>query len=76
MATFSVQMGAMAVAYMAWSFSQKSTGQKGFFDSDERHTGSISQSPLMTILHRTRRLFANLSVCLNPCAAGTAVQPT
>jgi len=34
-ATFSVQMGAMVVAYMAWLFSQKSVGQKGFFDSDE-----------------------------------------
>jgi len=36
-------MGAMAVAYMAWSFSQKSAGQKGFFDSDERRTREEQQ---------------------------------
>jgi len=37
--------------------------------------GCIQQSLLTTILHRARCLFANLSVCLNPCAAGTAAQP-
>ncbi|KIM59405.1 hypothetical protein SCLCIDRAFT_126248 [Scleroderma citrinum Foug A] len=35
-ATFSAQMSAMVLAYMAWLFSQKNAGQKGFFDSDEK----------------------------------------
>ncbi|KAI5995861.1 hypothetical protein EDD15DRAFT_2365295 [Pisolithus albus] len=37
-AAFSVQMGAMAEAYMVWSFKHRGTGGKGFFDSDERRT--------------------------------------
>ncbi|KAI5983701.1 hypothetical protein EDD15DRAFT_2201864 [Pisolithus albus] len=37
-AAFSVQMGAMAEAYMMWSFKHSGTGGKGFFDSDERRT--------------------------------------
>ena len=32
---FNAQMSAMGQAYMAWLFSQKNVGQKGFFDSDE-----------------------------------------
>ena len=36
-------MSAMAQAYMAWSFSQKNAGQKGFFDLDERCTREEQQ---------------------------------
>ncbi|KIM58061.1 hypothetical protein SCLCIDRAFT_28331 [Scleroderma citrinum Foug A] len=42
-AAFNAQMSAMGQAYMAWSFSQKNAGQKGFFDSDERHTQEEQQ---------------------------------
>ncbi|KIK23214.1 hypothetical protein PISMIDRAFT_100765, partial [Pisolithus microcarpus 441] len=37
-AAFSIQMSAMAEAYMVWSFKHRGTGGKGFFDSDERRT--------------------------------------
>ncbi|KAI5989484.1 hypothetical protein EDD15DRAFT_2171323 [Pisolithus albus] len=37
-AAFSVQTGAMAEAYMAWSLKHRGTGGKGFFDSDEQRT--------------------------------------
>ncbi|KAI6142300.1 hypothetical protein EDD17DRAFT_1662346 [Pisolithus thermaeus] len=44
MAAFSVQLGAMAEAYMAWSFKQRGTGGKGFFDSDEQHRWEEQQN--------------------------------
>ena len=36
-------MSAMAQAYMAWLFSQKNAGQKGFFDSDKQRTREEQQ---------------------------------
>ena len=38
MAMFSLQMGMMVEAYMAWSSSQKIVSGNGVFDSDERCT--------------------------------------
>ncbi|KAI5991914.1 hypothetical protein EDD15DRAFT_2388404 [Pisolithus albus] len=42
-AAFSVQVGAMAEAYMAWSLKQRGAGGKGFFDSDEQRTREEQQ---------------------------------
>ncbi|KAI5996959.1 hypothetical protein EDD15DRAFT_2163188 [Pisolithus albus] len=42
-AAFSVQTGAMAEAYMAWSLKHRGTGGKGFFDSDEQRTREEQQ---------------------------------
>ncbi|KAI6160111.1 hypothetical protein EDD17DRAFT_1606831 [Pisolithus thermaeus] len=44
MGAFSVQLGAMAEAYMAWSFKWRGTGGKGFFDSDEQHRWEEQQN--------------------------------
>ncbi|KAI6098184.1 hypothetical protein F5141DRAFT_1219822 [Pisolithus sp. B1] len=43
-AAFSVQLGAMAEAYMAWSFKWRGAGGKGFFDSDEQHRQEEQQN--------------------------------
>ncbi|KAI6135980.1 hypothetical protein F5141DRAFT_1059245 [Pisolithus sp. B1] len=42
-AAFSVQVGVMAEAYMAWSLKQRGAGGKGFFDLDEQHTQEEQQ---------------------------------
>ncbi|KAI6137148.1 hypothetical protein F5141DRAFT_1185925 [Pisolithus sp. B1] len=42
-AAFSVQVGAMVEAYMAWSLKQRGAGGKGFFDLDEQHTWEEQQ---------------------------------
>ncbi|KAI5999231.1 hypothetical protein EDD15DRAFT_2363309 [Pisolithus albus] len=74
-AAFSVQTGAMAEAYMAWSLKHRGTGGKGFFDSDEqpliRH-GLIPCSPItpkvavtvhaLKLYHTTRQRCPNLSI--------------
>ena len=43
MAVFSLQMGMMVEAYMAWSSSQKIVSGNGVFDSDERRTREEEQ---------------------------------
>ncbi|KAI6113495.1 hypothetical protein EV401DRAFT_1982963 [Pisolithus croceorrhizus] len=43
-AAFSVQLGAMAEAYMAWSFKRRGAGGKGFFDSDEQRRREEQQN--------------------------------
>ncbi|KAI6034650.1 hypothetical protein BKA83DRAFT_4470170 [Pisolithus microcarpus] len=42
-AAFSVQLDAMAEAYMAWSLKQRGARDRGFFDSDEQRTREEQQ---------------------------------